>query len=394
MALSYSTPSADFVVEPPTLEISSGWKEHAGPAASAGGVLEGRGCRRGHQVCWRVSGTSLELAETCLLPGVTLAGAELRIQFPSNLLPPLGLFQLPNDSLLVSAAMHAPSGGVFVYQLVFDRPAAYDSAAASDPPRDAPLVLDAVVSRASWFASPPSGAPNAEVGASLGTPLSAAFAFEAMDGARAVRTSLLLGGESPHPIHVTIAHSGGTTPLVASEYELREDRTGRVLTSLLGRAAGSIGLSVARPNASPAHEFVSSVAFLRNPAALCALTLTRGGTLRLWPLQPGGVDAAASASPPPLAASVCLASRLSTAPDGRSEIHGSALIAICVEGDAGTAVAVGLGGEVLTLGPQLPASTSALAALVGRPDQWRSLGAPGNLQPAAALLKLALRPRP
>ena len=43
-----------------------------------------------------------------------------RFRFAASLLPPVGLSQMADDALLLSAAMHAPSGGVFVYQLRFE----------------------------------------------------------------------------------------------------------------------------------------------------------------------------------------------------------------------------------------------------------------------------------
>ena len=124
-----ATPASDFVVEPPTAEISTGWqgqvdplRGHAAAVAAAGGVWEAHGRRSGHQVCWRTAGAELELSETCLLPGAALFGGELRLRFAASLLPPIGLVQMADDALLLSAAMHAPSGGVFVYQLLFELP--------------------------------------------------------------------------------------------------------------------------------------------------------------------------------------------------------------------------------------------------------------------------------
>ena len=90
---------AEFVVEPPTAEITTGWQatqleQLPGlAAAAAGGVWEGHGRRSGHQVCWRVEGAELELSENCMLPGAALVGGELRLRFAANLLPPVGLIE-------------------------------------------------------------------------------------------------------------------------------------------------------------------------------------------------------------------------------------------------------------------------------------------------------------
>ena len=216
MAL-FATAACEFVVELPTAEISTGWQgttstSGVAAAASAGGVWEGQGRRGGHQVCWRISGAELELSETCLLPGASLLGGDLRLRFATSLLPAVGLSQLPDDSLLLSAAMHAPTGGVFVYQLRFVLPA------------DAGLLHGAVVRRVSWFASPSDAdqlSTPEPVGASLGMAVTAAFdaKAEAASG-RAWRTSLLLGGECAHAIHVALVAEPGA-PIHAVQSEVR-----------------------------------------------------------------------------------------------------------------------------------------------------------------------------
>ena len=111
----FATSCADFSVALPPDEIRSGWAgtvsvpQHAAAGETAGGVWEGSGRRSGHQICWRIAGAELELSESCLLPGVALAGSDLRLRFACGLLPTLGLVQLPDDSLLLSAALHAPT---------------------------------------------------------------------------------------------------------------------------------------------------------------------------------------------------------------------------------------------------------------------------------------------
>lgn len=188
----------EFVVEPPTLEIATGWQglldlPHA-PAA-AGGVWEGAGRRKGHAVCWRIAGVVLELSEISLLPGLVVGG-DLRLRFATGLLPSLGLVQLPDDSLLLSTAIHAPSGGVFVYQMRFGGVA---SASA--------LVPGACVRRCSWFDAAPEAALSTPepVGAALGTSLAVAFEGHAdVMGALAWRNSLLLGGEASQTVHVRL----------------------------------------------------------------------------------------------------------------------------------------------------------------------------------------------
>ena len=319
-----ATSAFEFAVEPPTVEVSTGWQgtqlvEHGLVAtAAAGGVYEGRGRRAGHQVCWRIAGSELEVSETCLVPGVTLVGSELRLRFAAALLPPVGLSQMADDSLLLSAAMHAPSGGVFVYQLRFELPS------------EAGLLHGAVIRRPSWFSSAPDGALSTPepVGASLGTALTAAFDESAeVAGARAWRTSLLLGGESVHALHVSLladpASADGIRSVVT---EMRADRS--MLSSLpgasflsnvarcgqaqaereghsapyptarlthrldsppsarspvAGAVAGAIGLPTS-PSAAPRDQ-LCALSYVRLPGALCALTLARSGVLRLWQVQ-------------------------------------------------------------------------------------------------------------
>ena len=216
-----STAAAEFVVSPPTDEICTGWQgtldvpHHA--AAAAGGVWEATGPRRvGHQVCWRIAGAELELSETCLLPGVSIAGGELRLRFACGLLPPLGFVQLPDDSLLLSAAMHAPSGGVFVYQMRFELRA------------DDALLHGAVVRRPSWFSAQyPALSTPEPVGASLGVALVAAFGTTAEPaGPRAYRTTMIIGGEAAHAVHVTLT-SDRATDIRAASTDLRADRSVR-----------------------------------------------------------------------------------------------------------------------------------------------------------------------
>ena len=184
---------SDFGVSPAALEITADVSGPSPSTATAGGVWEGTGRRAGHQVCWRILGTALELSETSLLPGVALRDAERRIQFPRGLLPALGVAQLADDALVVTIAMHAPPGGVTVYQLHFALPA------------DPPLVQCAVTTVDSWFAATPASVPATPepVGVSLGTALTVAFdsVVEAA-GRHAWRTSMLLGGEAAHPVHV------------------------------------------------------------------------------------------------------------------------------------------------------------------------------------------------
>jgi hypothetical protein len=300
--LSTTVPVADFDVEPPTLEISTGWAAgslgaaSAAPGVTTGGVWEAHGCREGHQVCWLVRGGDLELTETCMLPGVGLQNASRRFRFPSNLLPPLGLAQLPEDALLVSAAMHAPSGGVFVYQMRFE------------VGQEATIVPGAVTRRVSWFASSPDGVPSTvePVGSSLGVPVSVAFdTAPVAAGPRTWHTAMLLGGDLPYAVHghLTLAasrdhglHVTETTVSCpcpahrASSYthvlllQLREDRSR--ITSLLGTVAGTMG--IAAPT-FVSDESIAQVGFVHLPDAQCALTLSRGGTLRLWRLvqEPG-----------------------------------------------------------------------------------------------------------
>ena len=215
----HPVPTTEFAVEPPTLEIASGWTAStlelsAAPSAAAGSIWQGSGRRSGHQVCWRISGAVLELSETTLLPGITIVDAERRIRFPNNLLPSVGLAQLDDDALLVSVVMHAPSGGVFVYQMRFGAPA------------DPALVQGAVVRRASWFKAPPESAPSTPepVGTSVGVPVAAAFEMDAEKiGARAWRTSLLLGGDSAHAVCVSLHMDLGqpTQGIVAAELTVR-----------------------------------------------------------------------------------------------------------------------------------------------------------------------------
>ena len=330
-----ATSAFEFAVEPPTtVEVSTGWQgtqlveQGLVATAAAGGVYEGRGRRAGHQVCWRIAGSELEVSETCLVPGVSLVGAELRLRFAASLLPPLGLSQMADDALVLSAAMHAPSGGVFVYQLRFELP------------RDAGLLHGAVIRRPSWFSSTPGGGALSTpepVGASLGTALTAAFDVSAeAAGARAWRTSLLLGGESVHALHVSLLTDPASADGIRSTVtEMRADRS--MLSSLLGASVGASILSnVARcarreagerasapapplapppvpppvsppcsppsarspvagavagaiglpssPSAAPRDQ-LCALSYVRLPGSLCALTLARSGVLRLWQVQ-------------------------------------------------------------------------------------------------------------
>ena len=312
-----SVPLSDFTVSPPAFEIAADALTAGGSTpsdASAGGIWEGAGRRAGHQVCWRIAGADLELSETSLLPGVALREAERRIRFPSGLLPTLGLAQLPDGSLLVSVAMHAaPPGGVIVRQVHF--------ALAPDPP----LVHGAVTPIDSWFAATPTNVPGTiePVGVALGTAKTAAFdATAEAVGGRAYRTSLVLGGEAAHAVHVTLLldldrPEGGVLSLEApldeaspepsppppplglassassfgppllpssrglpsspppvpspphppsASFALSLGQGRGVVTRLLGSVAGSMGLSTAaRPAA--AAELIAALALLRLPAA-------------------------------------------------------------------------------------------------------------------------------
>ena len=273
----------DFSVEPPTHEITTGWQGTLAlprdASTSAGRVWEGSGRRAGHQVSWRISGAELELCETTLLPGVALVGGELRLRFASSLLPPVGLSQLRDgsDSLLMSVAMHAPSGGVLVYQMVFELGA------------DAAPVHGAVVRRASWFGADPTTALSTldTVGEALGVPLCAAFAPAEATPA-GWRTSLLLGGESDFAVHVSLLLDPRSGALSASSQPLHAHGQ-----SLPMRILSSVAGSLPQGRRQKPADAICGVALVRARGDMCAVALSRGGALRLWRLD----DAAAASEP-------------------------------------------------------------------------------------------------
>ena len=128
---------------------------------------------------------------------------------------------------------------------------------------------------------------------------------------------------------------------------MREDGRG-VLSSLLGTVAGSLGGSIgltAAPRAASTAELPAALQLLRltqlpqqlpahappGGAALCALALTRAGTLRLWSLPPpGGAYDGAPLAPPQLLISTSLTQSLPPgAIAGGTELLGGALLATC-----------------------------------------------------------------
>ena len=390
-----ATAACEFIVEPPTAEISTGWQGTASasvaPSASAGGVWEGHGRRGGHQVCWRVSGAELEVSETCLLPGASLIGGDLRLRFATSLLPPVGLSQLTDDSLLLSVAMHAPSGGVFVYQLRFQlRP-------------DADLLDGAVVRRASWFAAAAAGEMDSistpePVGASLGVVHTAAFDAKAeAAGGREWRTSLLLGGDATHALHVTLV-SEPDHPIKALQSDLRSDRstlTGYLgsIRNVAGKVAGEMGLA-AGGNVNP-HELVCALAHIRLPTALCALVLARNGRMQLWQLNApaaaggGGAGAGGGAGN---AAALLTTVDLGRAGGGGVELLGGGMLSVW-QRSATLGVAVSLGGAVHATSCTAGGANEVAAHLSDVGRHWKALGAPGAAAaPAGHVLKLAIAP--
>lgn len=257
----------DFSVDLPTDEIRSGWEgtvsvpHHAASGESAGGVWEGSGRRAGHQVCWRISGAELELTESCLLPGVKLADSSLRLRFACGLLPSIGLAQLRDDSLLLSAALHAPTGGAFIYQLRFELPP------------DESLIQSAVVERRSWFAGQyPALSTPEPVAQLLGPVLAAAFSAQAEQvGPQQWRTHAVLGGEGSQCVHVALTVDFGpdaASAVHASQAPLSAERS--VLSALLGQTvatrvgpvagavAGAIGLPGSGRTSSPLEAICGS----------------------------------------------------------------------------------------------------------------------------------------
>lgn len=109
--------AGDFGTEPPVLKFGGGSATDVSHSVPIGGVFEGHGSRKGHNVVWCASGNVLELNEMSMLPRVAVTGGELALHFPSNLLPDPRIYQLGNGDLLVSVGTQAPRGAMHMSAL-------------------------------------------------------------------------------------------------------------------------------------------------------------------------------------------------------------------------------------------------------------------------------------
>ncbi|KAL1512057.1 hypothetical protein AB1Y20_005330 [Prymnesium parvum] len=303
-----------------------------GAPPTAGGLFRAHGARLGHLLAWQSSGSFLKLHETCLLPGVSVSGGELKLQLPGDVLPDLGICQLSDDSLLLSIATSA-AAGVEVWQLRFPKPA------------DAQLTLDAVVARASWLAQASAPVPQLNywrttrpVCETLQTDAVVVCFSEQCEQGSLVGQLVLIGAASGSVTFAQIANTfdqetGGIEHI---ELELRTERS--VLSSLSSKLitiGSSIGLTAGKPNAP--LDPIAALRFINDGALLCALSLSSSGELKLWPLPSPASHAYPSflKSPPALLLSHAPAPPSPTAAALLSTYHRDGFLALALHCSSG-----------------------------------------------------------